>query len=103
MKSDNLKVAVAALEDIRSRMRCGERVAPSRVTLYEYGDRWLSSQTQLRPRSVEKYRSAIELHIGPLLGRTGSTRGRTSPHRCRRSRRPEFAYSPTVPVKVSRP
>src|SRR5947208_1618190 len=65
----SLKEAVAALEDVRSRMRRGERVAPSRVTLKEYADSWLAQQTQLRPRTIEKYAGAIELHIGPLLGR----------------------------------
>jgi integrase len=64
----NLEDAQAALDEIRSRLRRGERIAPSRVTVAELAPIWLASQGQLRARTREKYEGAIRLYIVPLLG-----------------------------------
>src|SRR5687768_7045406 len=47
----------------------GERVAPSRVTFGEYAERWIESQSQLRPRSLDSYRTALRIHLVPRFGR----------------------------------
>jgi integrase len=61
--------AVAALEDLRSRLRRGERVAPSRLSLGELIDAYLASATGLRPRTREKYETGLRVHVRERLGR----------------------------------
>lgn len=64
-----LKEAEAALEDVRRKIRMGERVAPSRVTFAEVAAQWFESQTtQLRPRTIDAYRSALDNHLLPHFG-----------------------------------
>jgi integrase len=64
----NLEDAQAALDNVKSRKRRGERVAPTRVTFAEYADAWLETQTQLRPRTREWYDVALRIHLKPRLG-----------------------------------
>ena len=64
-----LREAEAAREELRRKRRRGERIAPSRVpTFREFAATWLDSQSQLRPRTIEKYDGAIRLHLTPRLG-----------------------------------
>jgi integrase len=65
----NLKDADAALDDVRGRKRKGERVAPTRATLAEVAKVWFESQSQLRPRTLERYDLALRCHVLPRLGR----------------------------------
>lgn len=65
----NLKSAVASREELRSRIRRGERLAPTKATVGDYAEPWLQRQTGLRPRTLEKYVGAINVHIVPVLGR----------------------------------
>src|SRR5689334_18443520 len=44
----NLQAAVAAREEMRGRLRRGERVAPTRQTFSEFAAAWLDAQQQLR-------------------------------------------------------
>jgi integrase len=63
-----LREARAALEETRSRMRRGERVAPTNVTLAEFARSWLDSQANLRRSTVEKYEYGLTDHVLPHLG-----------------------------------
>ncbi len=66
----NLEDAQAALDEVRSRKRKGERVAPSRATLAEVAAEWLSGRHgHLRPRTLERYEVALRVHVLPRLGR----------------------------------
>jgi hypothetical protein len=60
-----MREAEAALDNLRDRMRKGERVLPSKVTFGEYAVTWLDAQTQLRPRTREAYRWALDRHLLP--------------------------------------
>jgi hypothetical protein len=64
-----MEEAQATLDDLRGRMRQGERVAPTRATLREVADAWLDAQAQLRPRTKALYRHSLDHHVLPLLGR----------------------------------
>jgi integrase len=64
-----LKEARRARAEIVSKLGRGERVAPTRATLAEVAVAWLDAQTQLRPRTKERYGSNIRLHIVPKQGR----------------------------------
>jgi integrase len=63
-----LREAEEALDEIRGRIRRGERVAPSKATLREIAESWLEAQTQLRSRTLERYRGALECHVFPRFG-----------------------------------
>jgi integrase len=65
----HLKAAVAAREDYRARIRRGERISPSRMNVAEAAATWLPTQSQLRPRTIEKYEVAFRKHVVPALGR----------------------------------
>ena len=67
--SGGLKDAESALEDIHSRRRRGERVAPTRATFAEVAGTWLAAQTQLRPRTRASYESLLRVHVLPRVGR----------------------------------
>jgi integrase len=58
------------LADVTSRRNRGERIAPSRKTLAEVTKVWLAAQTELRPRTRERYENALDCHVLPRLGRT---------------------------------
>src|SRR4051794_39736202 len=64
----NLADAQAALDEISTRLRRGERVVPSRITVEELAWEWLAAQAQLRRRTIEKYEGGIRCYIAPLLG-----------------------------------
>jgi integrase len=64
----NLGDAERALRDVQVRMDRGERVIANRKTLAEVATEWLVGQTELRPRTLERYRTALEAHILPRLG-----------------------------------
>jgi integrase len=56
--------------DLVARVNRGERVAPSRLTLAEYGERWITRQrSRLRPGTLERYEALLHLHLEPRLGR----------------------------------
>src|SRR6266571_4183971 len=57
----NLKDAEAAREELRGRIRKGERVAPTKTTDAEWAQEWLATQTQLRPRTRERYELALRV------------------------------------------
>lgn len=58
-----------ALDEIRRKLRRGERVAPTKQTVAQVADAWLATQGELRPRTREKYDWALKRHILPRLGR----------------------------------
>jgi integrase len=63
-----LRDAEAALEEVRSRLRRGERVAPTKKTLEETAHDWLEGRSDLRAGTLENYRWAMERHVNPRLG-----------------------------------
>lgn len=65
----NLKDAVAALEELNTRKRRGERISPSRATFAKVSTSWLATQTQLRPRTRASYESMLRVHVVPRIGR----------------------------------
>ncbi len=66
---DRLQDARDLRAELVSKVRRGERVAPSRVTLREYTDAWLAGEkARLRPSTHERYRGNLETHIYPPLG-----------------------------------
>ena len=60
-----LKDAEAALEEVRRRLRRGERVAPTAAKFAEVAEAWLASQSQLRPATKNAYSSALRVHLLP--------------------------------------
>lgn len=46
----------------------GAAVAPSKLTVAEYADRWLAARHKLRPSTRQNYRGIIDRHIAPHLG-----------------------------------
>jgi integrase len=66
---DNLEDAERALRSVRVRMDKGERIVANRQTLAEVAQEWMATQTELRPRTIERYRIALDVHILPRLGR----------------------------------
>lgn len=64
-----LKDAEAALEEVRARLRRGERVAPTKLTFAEVAEQWLATQSELRPRTRDAYQSALRNHLLPRFGR----------------------------------
>jgi integrase len=65
----NLKDAEAALQEIRIRLRRGERVTPGKATFEEVADAWLQAQTELRPNTRAAYESALRNWLLPRFGR----------------------------------
>jgi len=65
----NLEDAKAAREDLRGRIRKGERVVPTRLSVAEVAERWFAAQANLRPRTRERYQTALRVHVVPRLGR----------------------------------
>ncbi len=60
-----MKEAEAFLDGLRDRMRKGERVLASRLTFGEFSETWLDGQSQLRPRTKDAYRWALDRHLLP--------------------------------------
>src|SRR5687767_6011097 len=46
-----LSAAITAREELRGRIRKGERVVPTRMTVAEVAEAWFASQANLRPRT----------------------------------------------------
>ena len=65
----SLKDAEAALDDVRGRLRRGERVTPTKATFKEVADLWFSTQSELRPYTLATYESAMRTHLLPKFGR----------------------------------
>jgi integrase len=64
-----LRQAEALLDDLRSRVRRGEKVAPTKATVQEVAEQWLASKTNLRPRTREGYETSLRVHVFPRLGK----------------------------------
>jgi integrase len=64
-----LKEAQAELRSVGNRKDRGERIVSSKVTLAELAPAWLDAQTELRPRTREKYEQSIRSHVLPRFGR----------------------------------
>ena len=64
----NLEDAEAKRAELRLRRRRGERIEPTRQMFAEYAREWLERQ-DVRPRTREKYKWALERHLIPRLGR----------------------------------
>lgn len=64
-----LKDAEAALEDVRRKLRRGERVKPTQATFAEVAELWLATQSQLRPNTRDAYDSMLRTHLLPRFGR----------------------------------
>lgn len=61
------KAATDALEDVRSAIRKGGHVDPSKQQLGKYLEEWLDG-LRLAPGSVASYRKNVRLHMTPYLG-----------------------------------
>jgi integrase len=65
-----LREAEAALDETRTRLRRGERIAPTNARLGAYAESWLDSQRgRLRPKTITTYETALRRHVLPRLGR----------------------------------
>ena len=60
--------AKARLVELRNRMRIGERIEPSDLTLETYLRAWLSAPAGITPKTAERYRQLSEQQIIPHLG-----------------------------------
>jgi integrase len=65
----DLEAAEDLRNEMRRRRRSGEIVRDPKATFSEVADRWLASQTHLRPRTIEVYTWALEKHLRPRFGR----------------------------------
>ena len=63
-----LRDAESALDDLRSRVRRGEKVAPTKATVRQVAELWLSSKTALRPWTRQGYETSLRTHILPRIG-----------------------------------
>ena len=64
----SLEDAEAKRAELRLRRRRGERIEPTRQIFAEYAREWLERQ-DVRPRTREKYKWALERHLIPRFGR----------------------------------
>jgi hypothetical protein len=64
----NLDVAETRRAGLRIRRTRGERIEPTRQSFAEYAADWLERQT-VRPRTLEIYRWALNVHLLPYFGR----------------------------------
>lgn len=57
---------------VEAQMMRGDWIDPERgkITLTEYGERWIVERPKLRPRTVELYSQLFRCHIKPYLGNT---------------------------------
>ena len=62
------KDAVKARAKVIDRIAHGQKVAPSRVLFADFADEWLEEQVALAPKSIESYRTQINMHLIPRLG-----------------------------------
>ncbi len=61
------KDAVAHRADLTSRMRRGEKIAPSNLRMSDWADQWLEEQ-DVAEKTLRNYRWAVETWIKPKLG-----------------------------------
>jgi integrase len=61
--------AEATLHEVRGKLRRGERVSPTKATFGEVAEAWIETQGELRPRTLDAYRSALRVHLLPRFGR----------------------------------
>src|SRR3954452_6361361 len=54
-----LREAVAERDETRSKLRRGERVAPSSVRVAAFAEEWLAGETQLRPSTIRGYTTGL--------------------------------------------
>jgi len=64
----SLDDAEARRAELRLRRRRGERIQPSRQTFAEHAAGWVDRQ-DVRPRTLELYRWALQVHLIPYFGR----------------------------------
>jgi len=64
----NEKDALAALNDIKSRMRKGEKVVRSRMTVQELGEEYLRQTTHLKPGTLTDYGYNLDHWVFPKIG-----------------------------------
>lgn len=65
----SLREAVAKREELRAKVRRGERVAPSKMTFAEAAEKWLAQQHHLRARTRAGYDGCLRRHVLPRIGR----------------------------------
>ena len=58
------------LNDLLSKLQRGEYVAPSRMTVAEYLERWLTDygRVKVAAKTLERYSEIIRAHLAPALG-----------------------------------
>src|SRR5262249_40340464 len=61
--------AIDGREAVRSKIRGGERIAPSKQTFGDYADRWLLNQSHLRASTSALYSTNLKVHLRPRYGR----------------------------------
>jgi integrase len=64
-----LRDARLARAEVQTRLARGDLVTRADRTLEEVGEEWLAAQHHLRPRTRQLYRTALDRHIYPRLGR----------------------------------
>jgi integrase len=64
-----LREARLAKAEISTRLGRGDLVVRANRTLEDVGEEWLAAQHHLRPRTRQLYRTALDRHIYPRLGR----------------------------------
>ena len=64
----NEKDALAALSDIKGRMRKGEKVVRSRMTVKELGEEYLRQTTHLKPGTLTDYGYNLDHWVFPRIG-----------------------------------
>jgi integrase len=65
----NLRAADTALRSVHHRQDRGERVVATTATLADVAAAYLAAQTEIRPRTREKYETGLRVHVLPRLGR----------------------------------
>lgn len=63
------RAALEALDEVKSNVRAGTWVAPSRQTVGEFLDEWLATiKPTLRPATLYSYERNLRLHVVPRVG-----------------------------------
>lgn len=64
------KMAEAELAKLINEMETGNDIESTKITLEAYLQRWLEScERRLKPRTLQRYRELMELHVIPVTGR----------------------------------
>src|SRR4051812_7226858 len=64
-----LREARVAKAEVQARLGRGDLVVRADRTLEDVGEEWLAAQHHLRPRTRQLYRTSLDRHIYPRLGR----------------------------------